>query len=88
MENEPPKHQIYLSTSPEVQQSAQAILIDAPDDKYECIYNGEGTIVDEFFIPAILNQQVQKGNVYLLTNPDDYDAGMYDQLKTKEDPTP
>lgn len=86
MENEPPKFQIYLSTSSDVQRSSQAVLIDTPDDKYQCIYTGEGTLVDELFIPAIMHNQVQKGNVYLLTHPDDYDAGYYDALKPKEDP--
>lgn len=82
MENsEPPKHQIYLSTSPDVQRGSQAILIDTPDDKYQCIYTGEGTLTDELFIPAIIHNRVQKGNVYLLTHPDDLDGGMYSQLE-------
>lgn len=88
MEEETPKYQIYLSTSPEVQRSSQAILIDTPDDKYECIYSGEGTLTDEWFIPAIMHNQVQKGNVYLLTHPDDYESGMYSGLTAKEGPTP
>ena len=87
MEEETPKYQIYLSTSPEVQRSSQAILIDTPDDKYGCIYSGEGTLTDEWFIPAIMHNQVQKGNVYLLTHPDDYEGGMYSGLTTKEGPT-
>ena len=86
MEEEPPKHQIYLSTSPDVQRGSQAILVDTPDDKYACIYTGEGTLTDSLFIPAIMNNRVQKGNVYLLTHSDDYDAGYYDSLKPKEDP--
>ena len=86
MENEPPKYQIYLSTSPDVQRSSQAILIDTPDDKYECIYSGEGTLTDELFIPAIMHNRVQRGNVYLLTHPDDYESGMYSGLSTKGDP--
>jgi len=83
MESEPPKFQIYLSTSPDVQRSSQAVLIDTPDDKYQCIYTGEGTLVDELFIPAIMHNQVQKGNVYLLTHPDDYSSGMYDGIGDK-----
>lgn len=86
MENEPPKYSIYLASSPDVQRSSQAILIDTPDDKYECIYTGEGTLVDSLFIPAIMQSRVQKGNVYLLTHPDDLDSGMYRQLEAKEDP--
>jgi hypothetical protein len=84
--DEAPKYQIYLSTSPEVQRSSQAVLIDTPDDKYQCIYTGEGTLTDSLFIPAIMHNHVQKGNVYLLTHPDDYEGGMYDGLKTKEEP--
>lgn len=86
MEEETPKYQIFLSTSPDVQRSSQAVLIDTPDDKYQCIYSGEGTLVDSLFIPAIMHNQVQKGNVYLLTHPDDYEAGMYSGLTAKEDP--
>lgn len=86
MENEPPKYQIWLSTSSEVQRSSQAILVDTPDDKFACIYQGEGSLTDSLFIPAIIHNRIQTGNVYLLTHPDDYESGYYDALKPKEDP--
>lgn len=78
---------ITIAYSDEVQRSAQAVCIDTENqDKYKCIYAGEGTITDEFYIPAVMANQVQKGNVYLITNPDDYKSGMYSQMTGEELP--
>lgn len=79
------KHQIYLSTSEEMQRSAQAVCIDSPETgNYTCIYAGDGCLADSLFIPAVMHRQVQKGNVYLVVNPDDYTGGMYDGIGSKE----
>lgn len=86
MENEPPKHSIYLSTSPDMQRSTQAILLEAADGSLTCNYMGEGSLTDAWFIPAVIHREVQKGNVFVMSHPDDYEAGMYDQLKAKEEP--
>lgn len=88
MENdELAKHQIILSTSAEVQRSAQAVCIDSPAaGNYTCIYAGDGCLADSLFIPAVMHRQVQKGNVYLVVNPDDYEGGMYSGLGYEEEP--
>lgn len=85
MENEElAKHQIYLSTSEEMQRSAQAVCVEGETEgKFTCIYAGDGCLADSLFIPAVMHRQVQKGNVYLVVNPDDYTAGYYDALGDK-----
>lgn len=85
MENdELARHQIYLSTSEEMQRSAQAVCVESPaEGKFTCIYAGDGCLADSLFIPAVMHRQVQKGNVYLVVNPDDYSAGYYDALGNK-----
>jgi len=84
MENEPPRHSIYLSTAPDMQRSTQAILTEGADGMMTCNYMGEGTLTDAWFIPAVVEREVLKGNVYVMTHPDDYEGGMYDQFKPKE----
>jgi len=84
MENIPTPYQVYLSTSEEMQRSTQAVLMEKADTSLECIYIGEGTITDAWFIPATIHQKVQSGNVFLMSNPDDFEGGMYDQMKEKE----
>ena len=86
MEEETPKYQIYLSTSPDVQRSSQAILTEGADGKFICNYMGEGSMADAWFMPAVAQQQVLKGNVYVLTHPDDYEGGMYEHFKPREEP--
>lgn len=85
MENDQLAHnQIYLSTSAEMQRSAQAVCVESPvEGKYTCIYAGDGCLADSLFIPAVMHRQVQKGNVYLVVNPDDYEGGMYEGIGEK-----
>ena len=84
--DEAPKYQIYLSTSPDVQRSTQAVLMEKADTSLECIYTGEGTITDEFMLPAIMKNKVQRGNVFMMGHPDDVDGGMYEGIFPKEEP--
>lgn len=83
---EAPKYQIWLATSPDMQRSTQAILTEGADGNLTCNYLGEGSLTDALFIPVVMHKQVQKGNVYMMGHPDDMDAGMYDQLRSKEEP--
>jgi len=80
MEDDLSKHQIILSTSPEMQRSAQAVCIPQPDGRVGRIYQGEGLLVDSWFIPAITYEQVKRSDVHIVVNPEDFQAGMYDNL--------
>jgi hypothetical protein len=80
MENDPAAHSIYLSTSAEMQRSAQAVCIPQPDGRVGRIYQGEGLLVDSWFIPAIVHDQVKRSDVHIVVNPEDFQAGVYDGL--------
>ena len=86
MESDLAKHQIYLATSPDMQRSTQAVLIEKPDGSLECTYTGEGTITDEWMLPAIMKNKVQRGNVFMMGHPDDVDGGMYEGIFPKGGP--
>jgi hypothetical protein len=83
MESEIPKHLIYISTAPDMQLSTQAVLTEGADGNLTCNYMGEGSLTDAWIIPAVVEREVLKGNVYVMTNPDDYEGGMYDNFKPK-----
>ena len=86
MEEETPKYQIFLATSPDMQRSTQAVLQEKRDGSLECVYMGEGSPTDAWFMPAIMKDKVQRGNVFMMGHPDDVDGGMYEGIFPKEDP--